>query len=138
MPLPYLEPKPIGPFAPFGILVASGVLIGSYLCVRRATKLGVSRAKLESFSSYILGFGCGLSHVLDVLMDRPREALHDPLLLLRIWDGIGSFAGFIGCVIGAFVWKAIKKEKIMPYSDMCAAVFPVGWIFGRAGCSLAH
>jgi len=143
MPLPYFEPKPLTlgplpPLHPFGILVASGVLLGSYLCVRRATKIGVSRAKLESFSSYILGFGFVLSHVLDVLMYRPPEALRDPLLLLRIWDGIGSFAGFIGCVVGAFVWKAIKKEKILPYSDMCAAVFPIGWIFGRAGCSMAH
>jgi phosphatidylglycerol:prolipoprotein diacylglycerol transferase len=142
MPLPYIEPRPIplGPISlpPFGVLVASGVLLGSYLGVRHAGKIGVSRAKLESFTSYILFFGFVLSHVLDVLMYRPRDALRDPMELLRIWNGISSYGGFVGCIIGAFVWKAVKKEKILPYSDMCAAVFPVGWIFGRAGCSVAH
>jgi phosphatidylglycerol:prolipoprotein diacylglycerol transferase len=142
VPLPYLEPRPLslGPISlpPFGMLVASGVLLGSYLGIRHASKIGVSRARLESFTSYILGFGFILSHVLDVLMYRPRDALRDPMELLRIWNGISSYGGFIGCIIGAFVWKAVKKEKILPYSDMCAAVFPVGWIFGRAGCSVAH
>lgn len=142
MPFPYIEPKPIplGPISlpPFGVLVASGVLLGSYLGVRHAGKIGVSRAKLESFTSYILFFGFVLSHVLDVLMYRPRDALRDPMELLRIWNGISSYGGFMGCIIGAFLWKAVKKEKILPYSDMCAAVFPVGWIFGRAGCAVAH
>jgi phosphatidylglycerol:prolipoprotein diacylglycerol transferase len=142
VPLPYFEPKPIQlgplPLPPFGVMVASGVLIGSYLGVRRATKIGVSRAKFESFSSYILAFGFILSHVLDVLMYRPRDAFRDPMELLRIWNGISSYGGFIGTIVGAFVWKAVKKEKIRPYSDMCAAVFPVGWIFGRAGCASAH
>ncbi|MGZ5970964.1 MAG: prolipoprotein diacylglyceryl transferase [Polyangiales bacterium] len=142
MPLPYIEPRPIplGPLSlpPFGMLVASGVLLGSYLGVRHASKIGVSRAKLESFTSYILAFGFILSHVFDVLMYRPRDALRDPMELLRIWNGISSYGGFMGCLVGAFVWKAVKKEKILPYSDMCAAVFPVGWIFGRAGCSVAH
>ncbi len=130
----------LGPFEiqPFGPLVAAGVLVGSFLGVRRASRRGLSRAGFESFATYILIFGFVLSHVLDVLMYRPRDALRDPLELLRLWNGISSYGGFLGCIVGAFVWSWTKKEPILPYGDQVAAVFPVGWIFGRAGCATAH
>ncbi len=142
MPLPYVEARAIhvGPLElhPFGMLVATGVLIGSFLGVRRAVQRGLSRVKMESFASYILVSAFVLSHMLDVLMYRPAEALRNPLELLMVWKGISSYGGFIGALVGAFIWSYVKKEPIMPYSDMCATVFPIGWMFGRAGCSVAH
>lgn len=143
MPLPYFEPRVlfhVGPIAvyPFGPLVAAGVLVGSFLGVRRAERRGLSRAGLESFATYILIFGFVLSHVFDVLMYRPRDVLREPWILLELWNGISSYGGFLGCIIGAFVWSWVKKEPILPYGDQVAAVFPVGWIFGRAGCATAH
>ena len=143
MPLPYFEPReiPIGKIttiAPFGILVASGVLIGSLLAVRRSVRRGLSRVKMESLSSYILIAGFFLSHVLDVLMYRPRDAMKNPLELLMIWKGISSYGGFVGCAVGAAIWKLTKKERVMPYGDQIAAIFPIAWLFGRAGCASAH
>lgn len=142
MPLPYFEPReiPIGKLtiAPFGILVASGVLVGSLLAVRRTVRRGLSRVKIESLSSYILISGFFLSHVLDVLMYRPYDALKNPLELLMVWKGISSFGGFVGCAVGAALWKYTKKERVMPYGDQIAAIFPIAWLFGRAGCATAH
>ena len=142
MPLPYLN-IPDGhlgpiPIHPFGVLVATGVLVGSALIVRRAEKHGIPRARMESFISWTLAFGFVLSHMLDELMYRPREVLAHPLQLLMIWRGISSYGGFIGGVVGAFVWSLVKKDKILPYLEEVAAVFPLAWIFGRAGCSVAH
>lgn len=144
MLLPYVAtPKPIHVAGPlelpaFGILVATGVMIGSLLAIRRAVRRGLSRAKMESLASYILIFGFVLSHVLDVLMYRPRDVLRDPLELVKLGNGISSYGGFVGCAVGVLVWKYVKKEKVMPYGDQISAIFPIGWIFGRAGCALAH
>lgn len=142
MPLPYFEPReiPIGKLsiAPFGILVATGVLVGSLLAVRRSVRRGLSRVKIESLSSYILIGGFVFSHVLDVLMYRPRDAFKNPLELLMVWKGISSFGGFVGCALGAALWKYTKKERVMPYGDQIAAIFPIAWLFGRAGCASAH
>jgi phosphatidylglycerol:prolipoprotein diacylglycerol transferase len=139
---PYIDipDKKIGPIPihPFGVLVATGVLVGSWLCVRRAEKYGVKKEKMESFISYILLFGFVLSHMLDMIMYRPKEIAQNPLELFMIWRGISSYGGFIGAVVGAFVYKFVKKEQILPYLDHVAAVFPVAWIFGRSGCSVAH
>ena len=142
MPLPYVH-IPDGhlgpvPIHPFGVLVATAVLIGSSLMARRAERFGIARAKFETVVSYVLVFGFVISHVLDELMYRPREVLHNPLQLLKIWAGISSFGGFIGGVVGALVYGYVKKEKVLPYLEHVAAVFPIAWIFGRAGCSVAH
>lgn len=142
MPLPFIEAReiPLGglTIAPFGILVSSAVLIGSFLTVRRAVRRGLPRARMESLASYILISGFLLSHVLDVLMYRPRDALRNPLELLMLWKGISSFGGFIGCAVGVLLWSRLKKEPILPYGDQVSAIFPLAWILGRAGCASAH
>lgn len=142
MRLPYITIPDfhIGPLPlhPFGILVATGVVLGSSLALRRAPRFGLDRRKLESLMSWMLLFGFVLSHVLDELMYRPREVLENPIQLLQIWKGISSYGGFIGAVVGALAWKHKTKEKVLPYLEQVAAVFPVAWIFGRSGCSVAH
>lgn len=141
MPLPYFEANELHlgiPIHPFGMLVAGGVLVGSLLVVRRATQRGLSRAKIESFASYILVSSFLFAHVLDVLMYRPRDALRNPLELLMLWRGISSYGGFVGCLVGALAWSRLKKEPLFPYGDQVAAVFPIAWMFGRAGCTVAH
>ncbi len=142
MRLPYITIPDfhIGPLPlhPFGILVATGVVIGSSLALRRAPRFGLERRKLESLISWLLVVGFVLSHMLDELMYRPAEVLADPVQLLLIPKGISSFGGFIGATVGALLWKLKTKEKILPYLEQVAAVFPISWIFGRAGCSVAH
>jgi phosphatidylglycerol:prolipoprotein diacylglycerol transferase len=126
------------PLHPFGILVATGVIVGSNLALRRAPRAGLDKRKMESLITWLLVVGFVLSHVLDQLMYYPSEVARDPLRLLRIWESISSYGGFIGAVVGALLWKLKTKERVLPYMEQIAAVFPVSWIFGRAGCSVAH
>jgi phosphatidylglycerol:prolipoprotein diacylglycerol transferase len=142
MPLPYVH-IPDGhigpvPIHPFGVLVATGVLVGSALAVKRAERYGIPRQKFESFISWILVFGFILSHMLDEVMYRPHEVIEHPIQLIKIWAGISSYGGFVGAIVGAFMFRVVKKEKILPYLEHVAAVFPIAWIFGRMGCSVAH
>lgn len=144
MPLPYIDIKPVAlpviglKLHAFGALVATGVMIGSALAVRRAVARGLSRQKFESLVTYCLLFGFVLSHVLDELMYRPKEVLANPITLLYVWKGISSYGSFIGELVGALVWRQKFKEKLLPYADQITAVFAVSWIFGRAGCASAH
>jgi phosphatidylglycerol:prolipoprotein diacylglycerol transferase len=178
MPLPYVH-IPDGhlgpiPIHPFGVLVATGVLVGSALAVRRGARFGIAREDFEGFITHILVFGFVLSHVLDELMYRPSEAIAHPIQLLKIWAGISSYGGFVGAIVGALVWKYTEPlqlfrskttkhaglhvvgmlvallgffflrkprrpaQPMLPYLEHVAAVFPVAWIFGRTGCSVAH
>ena len=131
---------PSGAFSikPFGTLVAIGVYIGSYLATRQAKRLGLSDRVMTSFIAWVVGIGFLGGHMLDVIFYYPGQVLRDPLSLFRIWEGLSSFGGFTGAVIGGFLWRWRYKTPILPYTDMITSSFPAAWVFGRSGCSVAH
>jgi phosphatidylglycerol:prolipoprotein diacylglycerol transferase len=125
-------------FKPFGMLVATGVYLGAYLTLRRARRLGLDERVMSSFIAWVVGVGFVGGHVFDELFYYPQRLLDDPWSLLRLWDGLSSFGGFTGAVIGMLIWRARNRVPVLPYADNVISMLPVGWVFGRAGCSIAH
>jgi phosphatidylglycerol---prolipoprotein diacylglyceryl transferase len=123
---------------PFGFLVASGVIIASHLTIRRARRVGLDERVMSSFIAWVVGIGFVGGHVFDELFYYPKRLLEDPWSLLRLWDGLSSFGGFTGAVIGMLIWRARYRVRVMPYADNVMAMFPIGWAFGRMGCTTAH
>lgn len=123
---------------PFGALVALGVWLGSEAIKRAAKRVGMNQETLGSFVVAVLVGGFVGGHIFDTLWYFPERVLRDPLSLLRIWDGQSSFGGFTGALLGALYWKLKHRQKILAYADIVAAGFPLGWVFGRMGCSVAH
>jgi phosphatidylglycerol:prolipoprotein diacylglycerol transferase len=81
------------------------------------------------------------AHLVDRLVYYPGETLGDPWSLLRLWDGLSSFGGFLGAVMGALLFvrrQAAADFVALPYLDAVAYAFPFGWIFGRLGCFMAY
>lgn len=141
----------------FGLLVVLAIAVGSALAKRQARRRGYDLAKLESFIGWMLLVGFVFAHALDELLYRPHLALAKPWTLLFFWQGIGSFSGFVGALVGVVLWRnfdtrpfalgpleltrLVRRQKplpILPFADVILSVFPVAWIFGRSGCSLAH
>jgi len=131
---------PPGAFSikPFGTLVAIGVYLGSVLATRQGKRLGLHERVMTSFVTWVLVVGFLGGHMLDVIFYYPGKVLKDPLSLLYIWEGLSSFGGFSGAIIGGFLWKWRYKASILPYADVIASSFPAAWVFGRMGCSVAH
>jgi len=123
---------------PFGALVATGVYLGAYLTIRRARRIGLDEKVMSSFIAWVVGVGFVGGHVLDELFYYPQRLVDDPLSLFKLWDGLSSFGGFVGAIIGMFIWRARYRVRVLPYADNVVAMFPVGWVFGRTGCATAH
>jgi phosphatidylglycerol:prolipoprotein diacylglycerol transferase len=123
---------------PFGTLVAIGVYLGAYLAIRQGKRLGLDEKKLLSFIVWVVGIGFVGGHVLDTVFYFPEKIATDPLSLVRLWEGLSSFGGFIGATLGVFVWRWRYGEPVLPYADTVASAFPLAWVFGRSGCTLAH
>ncbi len=137
------------PIHPFGVLVATGVLVGTSLTTRRARSLGYDLVELNSFVTWMLVSGFVLSHVLDQLFYHWDDVLRRPWSLAMPWEGLSSFGGFIGGLVGIILWKYLvfndgrlrarqHPHPIFPYADLIVSVFPVAWIFGRSGCASVH
>ena len=151
--IPYIKVPdfPLGPLTlhPFGILVATGVLVTSWLATRRARALGYDLVLLNSFGTWMLLGGFIGGHVFDSLFYHWGEVMRRPQSLLLLWEGLSSFGGFLGATLGAILWKYLEIRRhwvrlrkapmpIFPFANLVHAVFPVGWAFGRGGCSVVH
>lgn len=131
----------IGPWTikPFGALVAVGVYLGVMVGARIARARGIHPEAISKFFFWVFAFGFAFGHVLDAIFYHPARILSDPLSLIRLWDGLSSFGGFIGAAMGVFAFKwRFKVKRILPFADTMAAAFPIGWIFGRMGCAVVH
>ncbi len=124
---------------PFGVLVAIGVYAGTSLAMRRARQRGMEAKPMSDYLLWMLVTAFVLSHVLDALFYHPELVWRDPLYLLRIWDGLSSYGGFIGAVVGSFIWKwYYRRKSALEHIDVAVSVMPLAWVFGRAGCSVVH
>ncbi len=140
--LPYYE-QPVLHLGPipiygFGVLVATAIAVGIYLGTKRAPEYGIDKEKLYDFVQWVLIPAFLISHVLDAIWYHPAEVLEDPAGMLLTLGGLSSFGGFLGAVLGAFLYGRRHRVPILPYVDLCVSVFPVAWIFGRMGCTIAH
>jgi len=123
---------------PFGMLVALGAYTGTVAALRQARRLGASDRAVLSFTGWVAVASFVFAHVLDAVFYYPREVAADPLLLVRLWEGLSSFGGFVGAFVGALAWRVHHKARLLPYADIVASSFPVSWTFGRLGCTVAH
>ncbi len=123
---------------PFGMLVGTGVYLGAWVAMRYGRRRKLSTPALISFIYWVVGCGFVGGHVLDVVFYSPERVLDDPLSLVRLWDGLSSFGGFIGGAAGALLWRYRHRVSVLPYADVVASGLPLGWLFGRAGCAVVH
>jgi phosphatidylglycerol:prolipoprotein diacylglycerol transferase len=137
------------PLHPFGILVATGVLLGTAVTTRRARSMGWDVVKLNSFLTWMLVTAFVLSHVLDSLFYHWDEVVKRPWSVVMLWEGLSSFGGFIGAAVGIVLWRYLvvengrlrvrpKPHPLLPFADLVLSVLPLGWMFGRMGCASVH
>lgn len=123
----------------FGVLVALAVLVGGRMVQRFALQHGLDPARAARLVSWILVGGFLGAHLVDRLIYHPVETLSRPWTLLELWNGLSSFGGFLGAIVGAALF--FRREGLVThawrYLDAIAYGFPFGWIFGRLGCFLA-
>jgi phosphatidylglycerol:prolipoprotein diacylglycerol transferase len=146
IPEAHIGPLPIHPF---GLLVATGVLAGTAMTTRRARLLGWDVNKLNSFVTWMLITAFLLSHVLDSLFYHWDEVVKNPVYIVKFWEGLSSFGGFVGAAVGIVLWRYLviengrlhvrpKPHPLLPFADLVLSCLPLGWMFGRAGCASVH
>jgi phosphatidylglycerol:prolipoprotein diacylglycerol transferase len=123
---------------PFGVLVAIGVMLGASLAERRGKAVGIHPNAVASCVAHVLIGGFVIGHMFDAIAYHPEVVAENPLFLLRIWDGLSSFGGFLGAVTGLVVYLKRYGVDGRVIGDPIAWAFPLGWMFGRTGCFVVH
>jgi phosphatidylglycerol:prolipoprotein diacylglycerol transferase len=126
------------PIQPFGILVGIGLVVGYYSARRRARRLGLDPEDISDSIIWVAGLGFIVAHLVSVVFYFPERILQDPLILVKIWNGLSSFGGFLGGVLGGVIYFKRRGLSIVRHADALIYGLLPGWIFGRMGCSVVH
>jgi phosphatidylglycerol:prolipoprotein diacylglycerol transferase len=143
------------PIQSFGMIVAAGLIIGSTPLRRYAEWHGVSDENIRSLMTWILISGFLGAHEFDmVAYNWERIGVYAgvtpahwwPLsqemwpsnwpLVLRIWDGISSYGGFIGGAIGFALYVWWKRLPARLFADITIAGLLPAFTIGRIGCTV--
>jgi len=121
------------------LLLACAVFIGARVLQRRAADDALPAREVTRFVNWILIGGFLGAHLFDRFVYFPAQTLADPFSILRLWDGLSSFGGFIGGTLGAMLFfrRHAGDGTGWKYADAFAYAFPFGWVFGRLGCFVA-
>jgi len=124
----------------WAISVCLAFVVGMEVARARGLRLGLDVRDIVDASVVIVGTGFLFGHMVHVLAYNPHQLEEQGVMaLLRVWAGFSSTGGFIGAVLGGFVFfTKIRKVPFWVHADTIMFGLPFGWIFGRLGCFLAH
>lgn len=121
----------------YGVLVATGVLLGFWLYDREARRLGLDPRKAGDIAFWSALFGFLFSRALFVLLHLP-EYQEEPLRALKFWEGgLVLYGGLIPAVVLAF-W--LLRRARLPFGKVLDAAplgLSLGFALGRLGCFFA-
>jgi len=142
--IPYFE-QPVLHLGPleislFSALVVLGAVIGVVVARLHARRQGLDPAVAERLAVWVLVGGFLAAHLVDRLAYFPAQTFRDPLSLLRFWEGLSAFGGFLGAIaaVALFLRRAGLRPHTWRYVDTIAYAFPFGWVAGRLGCFVAY
>ena len=101
-------------------------------------RVGLDDAVISELALWAVIPGMIGAHLYSAIFYFPEKIAADPLYLLKMWDGISSFGGFIGGTLAVTIYFRRKRElPFLPYADSIIYGFAFAWIFGRLGCTTA-
>ena len=135
------------PIRSFGVMLAIGFLVGSWILGRLAARYGDDPegdpARYSRITVWVLAgvvVGARLMYVVVEICRGSgvgKEFLSDPLKLFAVWEGgLVMYGGMFGAIVGG-MWCA-KREKVRPIHalDLGMVAGFVGQAIGRVGCLL--
>ncbi len=129
------------PIDPWATLVCIGFVVGLEVARWRGIQLGLDTRDVVDGAVFIVLMGFVVAHVVTVLFYFPERLAEDGIMsLLRVWEGFSSTGGFIGAVLGAWIFYTYIRPHAgaMRHADVITFGFPFGWFFGRLGCTVVH
>src|SRR5262249_44683938 len=141
--IPYFELReiPLGggrSLAAFGTLVALGIFAGAWFAERRARVVGVPPQEIPAAILSAVVPGLLLAHLVALLPQVGGTLAWSPRVVLEFWNGMSSFGGFAGALLGLTVYYWRSPRSWLLTADVLVQALVVGWVFGRLGCTLVH
>lgn len=123
----------------YGVLVATGVLLGVWLAAHDAPRLKLSPVKIWNLCIYGILFALVTSKLWLILSSwsyfaaNPREIFSTSTLQ----SGGTFYGGLLGGILWTIYYTRHEKLPLLPTLNVCAAPLALGHAIGRIGCFMA-
>jgi phosphatidylglycerol:prolipoprotein diacylglycerol transferase len=135
---PYIDvPQNFGPINTFGILMALGVLFGSYLARKYVERNGMDDEMLRWFGIRLIVWGFIGAFVLNTFAYEWANLVDDPWKTIK-GLGISSYGAIVAGAVAFFYYSKVKRLDRRKWADMAAWGAAGGWLLGRLGCAVVH
>ncbi len=123
------------PIQLWGVFVALGFLTGFFLAQREGIRKGLDKDSFSDLFVYIfLGSIIG-ARIWFVLFYWPVGEPRTLLNMLALWHGgMAFFGGFLGALIGGYLFVQKRNASFWQYADAVAPGLVAGHAIGRIGC----
>lgn len=113
--------------------------MGNWLVRRKARRLNIETGEIQNAVIWTVAGGFIGAHLLELAFYQPELVKRDGfIVIVKIWKGLSSFGGFVGGIIGLFIYLRRVDKPCLLYMAVILEGLVVGWILGRLGCTLAH
>lgn len=116
----------------FGVMVATGALVGLWLLQRELLRSNIPASALDAAVAGVIGGMVG-AKLLWTIEHRGEEPLLDLLFSRGGMSWFGGFAGGIGAGLLVMWWKQLPKIAVLAAATPALAI---GQAIGRLGCFL--
>lgn len=121
----------------YGLLVASGFLLGIAWTARLARRDGMSPQLVYDTAFWIVLSAIVGSRIAYIVVNIDHF-LENPLAIFKLWEGgLVFYGGFIGAIAAVIVCARKYKMDLWAFADAAAPGVALGHALGRIGCFFA-
>jgi phosphatidylglycerol---prolipoprotein diacylglyceryl transferase len=123
----------------YGVLVATGVLLGMWYARAQAPHSGVDPDKIWNMAIYTILIALVLAKVWLVISEWDYYSTHfrEIFSLATFQSGGAFYGGIIGAIATILLYTYFQKMPILSVLDVSAGALPLGHAIGRLGCFAA-
>jgi phosphatidylglycerol---prolipoprotein diacylglyceryl transferase len=120
----------------YGVLVATGFLMGLWTASRRAARDGLTAERIMDLGPWLIVGGIAGARTLYVMSYWREQFANQPWteMLMIQKSGLVFYGGLIGSILATLVYAWVKKISVWKLGDALAPSIALGYFFGRFGC----
>ena len=122
----------------YGVMVATGFLVGLWTASRRSVHAGISGEKILDLGPWLIVGAILGARLLYVATFWREQFSGKPLWeLVAIWKGgLVYYGGLVGASLACVLYARFKQLPVWTLGDILAPSIALGHVFGRIGCFL--
>lgn len=124
------------PVRSFGVMLMIAFIVAIFIAGKRAPRFGLSAVAIQDAAIWIILFGVLGARVAFIAQEWKFYSAHTEEIFKLQMDGLTSFGGLLGGVIGIFIVSRLKRFHPFSLLDSVGVPMLVASAIGRVGCLL--